>query len=88
MDDAPRGSAPDTRAFGHRTTTSPSGRSSGVPQTGHFFGIRNLLLLARSLRRDRGDDFGDDVAGAPDDDPVADPDVLALDLVDVVQALP
>ena len=53
---------------------------------------RSPASRTRARRRpsldDRADDLGDDVAGLLEDDPVADPDVLAPDLVEVVERRP
>ena len=53
-------------------------------------GRRHLVLALRAgpPLDDRPDDLGDDVAGLLEDDPVADPDVLAPDLVEVVEGRP
>ena len=50
-------------------------------------GRRHLVLALRAgpTLRDRTDDLRDDVAGLLEDDPVADPDVLATNLVEVVE---
>ena len=64
-------------------------RTTGAPQLGQCVGKTNATSRCR-----RGascldaDDLGDDLAGLLDHDGVADPDVLAGDLVGVVQAGP
>jgi hypothetical protein len=57
----------------HRCATSPSSRTTSLPHCGHFAGIRQRLVPEGRF------------AGAPDDHRVADPHVLALDFVRVVQ---
>ena len=47
-----------------------------------------LALVAGSLVRERADDLRDHVAGLLEHDVVADPDVLAADLVEVVEGRP
>ena len=51
-------------------------------------GHHELALGAGPSLDERANDLGDDVAGLLEDDPVADPDVLAPDLVEVVEGRP
>ena len=79
-----------TRCIGQSTLmqwwfASPSRRTSGSPHSGHCDGNFQRRAPFASLREDRTDDLGDDVAGAPDDDRVALAHVLARDVVLVVQ---
>ena len=50
-----------------------------------FFGQRNRLETVRPLAQHDGSHFGYHIASAPDDDSVADTDVLAMQLINVVQ---
>ena len=70
--DADRALVPDDRRAAHRA------------RGGHD----ELALVAGPLVDERADDLGDDVAGLLEDHPVADPDVLAADLVEVVERGP
>ena len=70
--------------FGQRCMTSPSGLTISAPQSGHFAGIRNGFVSAR-VREHRADDLRNHVAGALDDHRVALADVLAVDVLLVVQ---
>ncbi len=61
-------------------------RSTGAPQLGQVLGNWNARLGPLARVGLDPDDLRDDLAGLLDDDRVADPDVLALELVGVVQA--
>ena len=68
-----------------RRTASPSSRTAWLSQTGQWSGkTKGLLPRGRFVRHHR-DHLRDHVAGALDDDGVAVADVLARDLVLVVQ---
>ena len=56
-----------------------------MPQAGQFAGIAKTRSLPSRRAVERADDLRDDVPGALHDDVVADPDVLAQDVVLVVQ---
>ena len=64
--------------------TSPSGLTISVPQSGQRFGIRHGFVPGSCSPRGP-DDLRDHVAGALDDHEVADADVLAADVVLVVE---
>ena len=70
--------------FGHRCITSPSGLTTGVSQSGHRSGMRNGFE-PRRVWQDRADHLWDHVAGPLDDDDVAFADVLAVDVLLVVE---
>ena len=74
--------------FGQRICTSPSGRTTGVPHAGQCSGIRNGTSAPVAVLDQRRHDLRDHVAGALDHDAVADPKVLAGDVVLVVQGRP
>ena len=61
-------------------------RSTGAPQLGQVLGKWKRVSVAVARVGLDPDDLGDDLAGLLDHDRVADPDVLALELVGVVQA--
>ena len=61
-------------------------RACGTPGTSP--GISNVRSVPLAPFHDRSNDLGDHVAGLLEDDPVADPDVLAPDLVEVVEGRP
>ena len=63
----------------------PRGRTTGVAADRALGRHLEDLLLARALAQHRPDDLRDDLAGALDDHGVADADVLAPDVVLVVQ---
>ena len=67
-----------------RRTASPGGRTAWLPQTGQVSGNGTVRLLRPPLRH-HGNHLRDHVAGALDHHRVADADVLAGDLVLVVQ---
>ena len=69
----------------HRQTTSPSPRTSSLPHDGQVSGICQGSARPSRSGFSTADDLRDDVAAFLDDDPVAHPDVLARDLVGVVQ---
>ena len=78
--------------LGQRTATSPSLRTTRDPHEGHVAASANAeprLVRLRGLRTlladDRADDLRDHFAGALDDDLVAGADVLAADVVEIVQ---
>ena len=69
-----------------RRTTSPSGRSAALPQTGQRSGIAERLLPSAGRLSGNGmEDLRDHVARALQQHRVADPHILAGDLVLVVQ---
>ena len=71
--------------LGHRICTSPGGWTTGVPQAGQRSGIANgRSEPSRSCVSGR-DHLRDHVAGALDDDPVADAQILAGDVLLVVE---
>ena len=70
--------------FGQRCMTSPSGFTTSAPQSGQCFGIRNGFVPF-AVRSGRADDLRDHVAGALDDHEVALADVLAVDVLLVVE---
>ena len=71
--------------LGQRVQTSPSGFTVGVPHSGHFAGGTYGLLLAGAALGDRGHDLRDHVPGPHDDHLVALPDVLAGEVLLVVE---
>ena len=72
--------------LGQRRSLSPSFCcASVVPHDGHSVGITHFRRPSGRSGEHRPDDLGDDVAGLAQDDGVAGADVLALDLVGVVQ---
>ena len=71
--------------LGHRITTSPGGCTTGVSQAGQRSGIVNGRSAPVALLDERGDHLRDDVAGTLHDDAVADPQVLARDVLLVVE---
>ena len=71
--------------LGQRTWTSPGGWTSGVPQAGHSVGHDEGPLVAVALLGQRRHHLGDHVAGPLHDDPVADAQVLAGDVLLVVE---
>ena len=70
--------------FGQRCMTSPSGLTTSTPQSGQCVGMRNGLVPFAMLPR-RADDLGDHVSGALDDHEVSLADVLAVDVLLVVE---
>ena len=66
----------------------PSAAPASVPHDGHAVGITHSAQALRSQPQHRPDDLGDHVAGLAQHHGVAGPDVLALDLVGVVQGRP
>ena len=70
--------------FGQRCITSPSGLTISASQSGQFAGMRKGLVPAL-VREHRADDLRDHVAGALDDHDVALADVLAVDVLLVVE---
>ena len=70
--------------FGQRCITSPSGFTTRRRRAGSASGIRNSLR-ARRVRPGRPDDLRDHVAGALHDHDVALADLLAVDVLLVVQ---
>ena len=70
--------------FGQRCITSPSGFTISAPHSGQCVGIRNGFVPSAMLPR-RTDDLRDHVAGALHDHVVALADVLAVDVLLVVQ---
>ena len=68
----------------HRALVLDDRRAADRARGGH----RELALRPGPALDDRADDLRDDVAGLLEDDPVADPDVLAPDLVEVVEGRP
>ena len=78
---------PGQTGFGHFVNTASSGLIVFVPQNGHFAGgrgRRRAALLLDDVRR-RRDDLRDHVAGAQHDHLLARPDVLAREVLLVVQ---
>ena len=71
--------------FGQRTCTSPGGCTTGVEQAGHSAGIEKGRSFAGPLLGERRHDLRYHVARPLDDDAVADPQVLAGDVVLVVE---
>ncbi len=71
--------------LGQRMATCPSSFTTAVPHTGQCRGHGDALLVTGALLLVHADDGGDDLAGLLDDDEVTHPDVLALDLLEVVQ---
>ena len=72
--------------LGQRRSLSPSFCwASVVPHAGHSVGITHGRQALGPQREHRAEDLGDHVAGLAQDDGVAGADVLALDLVGVVQ---
>ena len=71
-----------------RRTTSPGGRTAWLPQAGQVSGKANGLDSRRAPIRHHGDDLRDHVASPLQHHGVADADVLAGDLVLVVQCGP
>ena len=70
--------------FGQRCITSPSGLTTSTPQSGQCVGIRNGFVPG-ACGAGRPDDLRDHVAGALDDHVVALADLLAVDVLLVVQ---
>ena len=70
--------------FGQRCIASPSGLTIFVPQSGQCSGIRNAFVPRRCAPR-RADDLRDHVAGALDDHVVALANLLAVDVLFVVE---
>jgi hypothetical protein len=70
---------------GTAATASPSSRTALLPQIGQTSGKTYSRDVGRPLLQHDADHLGDHVAGALDDDRVADADILAADLVFVVQ---
>ena len=68
-----------------RRSTSPFSRTTSLPQTGHWRGMRKFGTSPVRLPGHDADDLGDHVAGAAHDHRVADAHVLAAHLVHVVQ---
>ena len=68
-----------------RRITSPSGRTAALPQTGQWSGKRKAPNSGWPLVLHDLNDLGNHVAGPLDDDQIADPHILADDLVLVVQ---
>ena len=68
-----------------RRTTSPGGRTAWLPQAGQSVGEAIRFRAGRAAVQHDRDDLRDHVAGALQHDGVADTDVLAGDLVLVVQ---
>ena len=71
--------------LGQIVKTAPSGFTVSVPQVGHFFGgfgLRGALCARCEQRRD---DLGDHVAGPHHHHLVADPHVLARQVLLVVE---
>ena len=81
----PRCSLAGHDVFSQRQTASPSARCSAAPQRGHVGRHHPRLRVRRPPAQHRADDARDDVAGLLDDHPVAFADVLARDVVGVVQ---
>ena len=71
--------------LGQRCMASPSSLTTAVSHSGHRSGIRNCGAAFLAGHGDGADDVGDDVAGALDFDHVADADVLAVDVLLVVE---
>ena len=71
--------------FSQRQTTSSSSRCSALPHAGQVVGITQGSRVGRPQAEDRRDDLRDDVAALLDDDRVALADVLARDVLGVVQ---
>ena len=71
------------RAAGDGLALGPDDRRLARP--GSAVGMTNARSLSGAQARDGRDDLGDDLAGAPHDDRVADEHALARDLVGVVQ---
>ena len=83
---------PATPGPGRRGSGSSGGprprRGRGRPAHRAGVGHVELALVAGPPLDERPDDLRDDVTGLLEDDPIADPDVLATDLVEVVQGRP
>ena len=71
--------------FTQRVATSPSSRTTGSPQTGQRLGHLERLGARGPLLEDHAHDLRDDVAALLDDDGVADADVLAREVLVVVE---
>ena len=71
--------------FSHRQTTSSSSRWSALPHASHVVGITHGVRVGRPQAEHGRDDSRDDVAGLLDDDGVAFAQVLAGDVLGVVQ---
>ena len=69
----------------HRLTAMPSSRTARLSQTGQWSGNSIRRRVGRAAVEHDPDDLRDHVAGALHDDRIADPHVLAADLVLVVQ---
>ena len=69
----------------HRRTAMPSSRTARLSQTGQWSGNWYGVASARAAVEHDRDDLRDHVAGALHDHRIADPHVLAADLVFVVQ---
>ena len=70
--------------FGQRCFTSPSGLTTSTPQSGQCDGIFQVTVPGPVLPR-RADDLRNHVAGALHDHEIAFADVLAVDVLLVVQ---
>ncbi len=75
--------APHVLAFDQRPLIKKLGAANGT-----MCRAMDNLLASVALACDHLDDLGDDVAAAQDDHPIPDADVLALDLVEIVQGRP
>ena len=73
--------------LGQRCIASPSGWTTGVSQSGQRSGIRNGCVPG-GVRQHGADDLRDHVTGALDDHHVALADVLAVDVLLVVERRP
>ena len=81
----PRRSRAGHEVFSQRQTTSSSSRCSGLPQAAHVVGITHGTESAEALLEHRLDHARNDVAGLLEHDRVADAEILALDVLGVVQ---
>ena len=81
----PRRSFDGHELFSHRHTASSSGFCSALPQTGQVVGITQAIGAIGGAWIRRSDDARDDVTGLLDDHELAGADVLADDVVGVVQ---
>ena len=70
--------------FGQRCMTSPSGFTTSAPQRGQWLGIRNSFVPF-AMRPGRPDDLRDHVPRALDDHEVALANLLAVDVLLVVE---
>ncbi len=70
--------------FGQRCMTSPSGFTTRTPQSGHAAGILHSTVPSTCFARGP-DDLRDDVAGPLHDHAIALADLLAVDVLFVVQ---